>query len=183
MKTNILIIIITLFAMSSCAGKKKDLNSKEEVVVSRTDSVNFFNSEFCQCVYEYIKYAKGGNSMYYSVYFFSKDNIDYFTIWAEYISYLERPEYNNSICIKINDIDVLVIGKDIQLYQCCNLIQQDNIYNHFHRFIYGIRLFVETYRYSLQQGKYVLDKLDTPIMDFFDDVSYWGNSFPDYSNW
>jgi len=175
----IIIIIITLLLMNSCTWEKKDFNSKEEIIVLNTDLADsLFNSEFCKCVYEYIQNTKksfGGDLMYYSVYFFSKDNIDYFTIWIEYSHNKESVEYNDSISnyIKINDIDVLVVGKEIQLSQCSNLIQEDSIYNHFHtdsyRTIYSYKELyeIETYRYSLQNGKYVLNKLEFPIIDFF----------------
>ena len=173
--------------MTSCTGGKSDTNSKEEVIALNDDLLtNCFNSDFYKCIQEYIRRTKGfffDDLEYYSVYFFTKDSIDYFTIWTNYTSPEVEMKYSNPLSnfkyysLKVNENDVVIVAKDTynneQLYQCCEfLIQKDNIPKHENEFsiTYDGRWYIETYSYSLQDGKYVLNKLETPNVEIFGDL-------------
>lgn len=184
MRRSVFIIIAALVIMISCTEKKTNLN-KEDIVISSNDSVNScLNSEFHLCVSEYIQKTKGffcGYPVYYPVYFFTKENIDFFTIWTDFSSPKASMEYYNPLSnfkyssLKIDESDVVIIENDTynnkQLYQCCEfLIKKDSIPKHENYVIYDGRIYIETYSYSLQNGKYVLKKLDSPITDILGEL-------------
>ena len=184
MKSFFLIIVIILFVLISCVRKQNDLNPSEEILAYTEEYVSdCFESEFYKYVRSYIKKTKGffcNDTVYYSVYFFTKDSTDYFVIWTNYSSPKGMIEYNNPSSnfrystLKVNEDDIIIITKNEynnqQLYQhCVFLVQKDSIPYHKNAYTvdYDGRLYIETYKYDLQDGKYVLNKLENPIVDIF----------------
>ncbi|MDR2979476.1 MAG: hypothetical protein LBV02_03410 [Bacteroidales bacterium] len=185
MKKNILIIATTLGVAISCMGKKNDSQPDGNIAVSNDDpAADCFNSVFYNHMHEYIRktFSIDGPPVYYSVYFFTQDSIDYFTTWTDYSSPKGWMKYANPSSnfkystLAVNGKDVVIITKDTynneELYRCCeSLIEKDSIPEYEDTGIINDgRLYIETVSYSLQEGKYVLDKLEVPIVDIFGDL-------------
>ena len=115
---------------------------------------------------------------YYSIYFFNYDSIYYFTIWTSPFSpntVLEK-NVNTSILyytfLKIENSQVILITNNSdniakKFYgECISLIDTICIKDNDIEMIYDGRLFIETYKYYLSNGKYVTERLEYPIANF-----------------
>jgi hypothetical protein len=173
------IILLTLACFSCKNNKTKNYNKVlTDTIYSQTD--NCINLELYNFIDTYITKAKEhfmDMVIYYSIYFFKKDTIDYFTIWSgitEPIYYINENSIGKNIVLdyfnlKINNKDVFLIKQNTyntDLFKPCidvfdDCITKDTINGH-----YDGRLFIQTYKYNKVGNKFNIEKLEKPIVDF-----------------
>lgn len=115
---------------------------------------------------------------YYSIFFFNHDSIYYFTIWTSPFfpnTALEKNLNTSNIhytSLKIENSQIILItnqGDNIakKFYgECSPLIDTICCENMNVEMIYDGRLYIETYTYYLDNGKYIIKQLEYPIADF-----------------
>ncbi len=190
-------ILIFLLILSCIRGKSyvKEKDFQERPVISDT----CIKTELYECIKNYIlendKKLLDRNSVY-SVYFFERDSIDYFTIWVfnSFPKYLEFYNPNISfdfINFKILDRNVVFItrkdSKKIELYNLClnNLTKKED--DHYQKeipeMIYDGSLFPQTYQYNKVEGKFIILNADTLIIDFLgEDYLKYENRLKELNN-
>ena len=182
MKTIIyLFLICFLFSCNLENNKLKDKSDRQSEIIETSED-SCINSDFYEIVNNYVIRTKGyfeGFKMYYTIYFFKKNNVNYFTMWAfnSHPDYIEitNPkvdfEYAN---MQLNNETIYVItNKDDTVL---NFISPcENLFN-FERieiedsFNYDGSWHIETYEYYLEDNNFVVKKLNSPIVDFLGDV-------------
>jgi hypothetical protein len=176
------LFIIIVFIIISCNNtikKQRDNLNTEDITYIKADSC--ITSELYKCLYSYLHSPEigfiEGQIVYRSVYFFKKDTTNYFTIWSSIIEPQYMIEYENIggdvildfYHFKIDNADVFLIKQntyDTDIYKLCiekfdNDVTKDSI-----AWDYDGRLFIQTYKYHKIGGKFNIEKLDKPIVDF-----------------
>lgn len=174
--------IITSFAMisfSSC--NNSNLNTHHEKQEIQTDIDKCLKNEFYKCVNNYIvgidkKFIIKAKP-FYSLYFFEKEDIKYFTIWAfpafpDYIEVLNPKMKFNYYAFEINDKDLIIIeydnSKERKLYSKCNkninLAIKKRSKNK-SNINYDGSWFPKTFKYEIENAKIVISISDTLIVD------------------
>jgi hypothetical protein len=180
-----------MLIFASCKNTKTKKHSEAVSNLEMTDTMqntdDCLDSDLYKCICSYINtsgvFFMDDFPNYINLYFFSKDTIDYFTIWRDFsvpnyfvfdktfdFFHLKIDLINCSSCLKnIDNCDLFFIHSteyDTDLYIPCfdisdKCIIQDTIVVH-----NDGRLFIQTYKYNKFGDKFNIEKLEKPIVDF-----------------
>jgi len=182
-KSKFLFFIFLLVIFIVCCDN--NTNIQQIGSICEDDYMLCFDSEFYKTVKTYI-YKNGWElkldssfiKPYYSIFFFNHDSIFYFTIWTSPFfpnTALEKNLNTSNIhysSLKIENSQIILItnqGDSIakKFYgECVPLIDTICCENKNIEMIYDGRLYIETYTYYLDNGKYTIKQLECPIADF-----------------
>lgn len=178
-----LIFLILFFSLISCVNEIKNTNQElnsELDIYNKDDCCK--KSTFYKIIEDYL-FRKdilfNEFKMYYSVYFFDKEDLKYFTIWTSnshpnYIEYYNKKNKYRYVNFFINEELVYILTNiddiDLSIIKCC-----ESVFNHDtilieDYFTYDGPLYSETYKYYYKDDSVVLEKLAVPILDFLGDV-------------
>ncbi|MDR2651248.1 MAG: hypothetical protein LBC68_02890 [Prevotellaceae bacterium] len=188
MKKLLHLLIFSILIFASCKNETKtrnDVNLNTETIdtVQTNDGLD---SDLHKCICSYVQtsgvFFIEGFPQYINLYLFSKDTIDYFTIWRDFSLpyYLDVDSTLDFFHLKIDltacsaflkNIDncylflIKATDYDTDLYAPCIyssdncMIQDTEVYN-------DGRLFIQTYKYKKVGYEFNLEKLEKPIVDF-----------------
>ncbi|MDR1347489.1 MAG: hypothetical protein LBJ63_03530 [Prevotellaceae bacterium] len=188
MKKLLYLLILPLLIFASCRkGTKKHNDVNLNIEITDTSQTNgCLESDLYKCICSYIN-TSGVSFIesfpqYVNLYFFSKDTIDYFTIWKDF-SLPYHLDIDNTLDFFHFQIDltaysaflknincylflIKAIDYNTDLYASCiglfdNRIIQDTITWH-----NDGRLFIQTYKHNKVGNKFNIEKLEKPIVDF-----------------
>lgn len=176
----ILLSIFLCFFFFGCSNSK---TGKQMDSSMNTDEVfdNCTNSEFYKCIKSYIKEFSGRfipDKFYYSICFFKKDSMDYFTIWSLDLppnDYMDSLLYNFQY-FKVDTFDIVLVNyknnNELGLYQYCINQFEDikKIPRTISHIAYDGSLYPRTYIYLLNQEKeYQIERSDKVFVEFLKD--------------
>jgi hypothetical protein len=190
-KSKFIFIVVFSFFTFACASKDSKKNKLEDRKVkleNQFDLDSCMRRELASCI---ISYLNETDSMFpefvqifYSIYFFEKDEKDFFTIWG-YNSlpfYIEKhnPSYTFTYTLfKIEDRNIILVKRNDstrpKLYNMCDEKTGKDKLNQIEKeeydIIYDGSWFPRTYGYFLKKDNYIISESDSLYVDFL------GNDF------
>ncbi|MDL2283068.1 hypothetical protein LJB94_00955 [Odoribacter sp. OttesenSCG-928-G04] len=190
MKRKLLLLILVFASFQGMCGIQGDDFGVHQETTHYDSCRICTSSKFYRVLKEYIgeyRMSHGDTKFFYSIYFFHRDSVDYFTIWVS----LLNPE---SVFVKKNNYDYYLFNDFEKIDQFNNyivLVTDHNvllpkILGSCNEYIRKITLqevpeiitvatndgstFPETYRYYSQNGEYFIQEQDEPIIDFYEEL-------------
>jgi len=159
------ILLITAF---SAKTKSQAIDSVLQVPIDTC-----VNAELSKCISNYISKVywlfpiSDTDRVYYTIHFFTKRKVNYFTIWTSYFLPYKNKKPHDIYFYKINGFDIIFIKykkDEIPLFNEKCMYKEGGYWDS--RMEFDGPVYPRTYIYKEKDGKYTIEKSKKVIFDF-----------------